>query len=146
MTTRRSTPSRSHPPSSSGDRRIPVPVQTENYIVRACEGEPDRERHIHCTSGGSPFGSVCAPRLAFFAAGIEWTVLGGVGLVKGQVKAVLSFRQFRKDKPTGFPFIPCDPAGFCKKISIKICICAVLGEGGKFCLSYKKAVDLSGVC
>ena len=29
---------------------------------------------------------------ASFAAGIEWTVLGGVGLVKGQVKAVLSFR------------------------------------------------------
>ena len=34
--------------------------------------------------------------------------------------------------------MPCDPAGFGKKISIKICIYAVFGEGGKFPFLIKK--------
>lgn len=56
MTTRRSTPACSHPPSSSGDRRIPVSSANRELYCPSSEGEPDRERHIPCTSGGSPLG------------------------------------------------------------------------------------------
>ena len=94
--------------SLSFSSKHPNPPQTTNYISPSSADAPDIKTPVFRKTSGIP-----APASARY---VQWTVLRGIGMIKGKMHTVFSFRELPGTGiAAALPFIPLD-LEFCFQI------------------------------
>ena len=101
--------------SLSFSSKHPNPPQTTNYISPSSADAPDIKRLFFAKPRAFPHRHLRAAA-SFGARYVQWTVLRGIGLIKGKMHTVFSFRELPGTGiAAALPFIPLD-LEFCFQI------------------------------